>query len=271
MKILPMTKMNPQEVTLVCSSAMHYMPQIRRFHVMRRRNSSFLAVIRGKYRYILPDDSDFFVESGEILYLPCGGIYRYEILSEETECIQFELDILQRGEPVCFFPEPTVVMSRKPEEVERMFTQIVRWQAGQSPERTFRLTAALWNFCAELQNSAREKELSGGKKRIAPAVAWLEQHYMEPVAVGELAERCFLSESQLRRLFRSEWGISPVEYKNRLRMQAACRMLKLEQNSVSEIAGALGFSSVYSFSQEFRKAMGFSPTQYVRQSRVEEE
>ena len=165
-----------------------------------------------------------------------------------------------------FRSAPEILISGLPQSGVELLKEIVSLQNQQSAVERFRLTAAIWQLCAEVLSGMRKKEMSGTKKRIAPAVEYLEQHFTEEISVKELAQQCFLSESQLRRLFRNELEMSPIEYKNRLRMQAACRMLKLEQSSVSEIAGALGYSSVYSFSQEFRKAIGVSPRRYSRHS-----
>ena len=78
----------------------------------------------------------------------------------------------------------------------------------------------------------------------------------------EVAALCHLSQSQVRRLFRKELGVSPVEYKNLRRVEKACDMLCYTHNSVSEIADALGFDNVYFCSRVFRKYKGVSPTQY---------
>lgn len=49
-------------------------------------------------------------------------------------------------------------------------------------------------------------------------------------------------------------------------MEYACKLLKQGALNVSETADILHFSDIYSFSQTFKKYMGISPQNYVKQS-----
>jgi iron complex transport system substrate-binding protein len=70
------------------------------------------------------------------------------------------------------------------------------------------------------------------------------------------------SGSPRRREILEELGISPIEYKNRLRMEKARHLLLYTYNTVSEIAASLGFDSVYVFSRIFRQYNGLSPSSF---------
>ena len=70
----------------------------------------------------------------------------------------------------------------------------------------------------------------------------------------------------LRKLFKKEMGITPLEYLTDLRMKKAEIMLSslwTRDYSVSEIAELCGFDNALYFSRVFRKRFGCSPTQYA--------
>lgn len=62
----------------------------------------------------------------------------------------------------------------------------------------------------------------------------------------------FISASQLCRLFRSELGMSPIEYRTSVRIKVAEGMLR----------GS--YESIYAFSKAFRLATGMSPTEWAK-------
>lgn len=66
----------------------------------------------------------------------------------------------------------------------------------------------------------------------------------------------------LIRLFRQEMACAPIEYRMRRRLEAAVRLLQYSELSVKEIAGELGFSDQYNFSNFFKKRTGSAPSAF---------
>ena len=76
----------------------------------------------------------------------------------------------------------------------------------------------------------------------------------------------------VRKLFKKEMGMTPLEYLTDLRMRKAELMLSSlwsRDYSVSEIAGLCGFDNALYFSRVFRKHFHMSPTQYAEKRRQE--
>lgn len=74
----------------------------------------------------------------------------------------------------------------------------------------------------------------------------------------------------LRKLFKKELGMSPLEYMTSLRMKNAERLLSTVLTSgyaIAEIARMCGYDNALYFSRVFRKYYGCSPTQYLRKQR----
>lgn len=74
----------------------------------------------------------------------------------------------------------------------------------------------------------------------------------------------------LRKNFKKELGMSPLEYMTSLRMKNAVRLLSTVWNSgyaISEIAHMSGYDNALYFSRVFRKYYGCSPTQFVKRQK----
>ena len=79
--------------------------------------------------------------------------------------------------------------------------------------------------------------------------------------MNDLSRRLGYSREHVARSFYSVFGLTPKEYFNQLRMNAALELLA-GKAKLSEIAETLGYSSGYSLSKAFKKHFGLSPEKY---------
>ena len=80
----------------------------------------------------------------------------------------------------------------------------------------------------------------------------------------ELGERVGMSRSMFALRFKQTVGSSPMEYLTRWRMLVAGDRLLSTRESLTEIAGGLGYCSESAFSTAFKRVMGCAPRQYGR-------
>ena len=71
------------------------------------------------------------------------------------------------------------------------------------------------------------------------------------------------SNSRFSALYRERYGISPTADLISFRIEEAKLLLLYGTHSVSEVAEAVGFSSLYYFSRYFKEKVGMSPTEYL--------
>ncbi len=80
--------------------------------------------------------------------------------------------------------------------------------------------------------------------------------------LDELAGIACLSGEHLRRLCRKEIGRSPMQHLTHLRLQRARHLLSITDDKVEVIARAVGFESVFTFSNTFAKWIGWRPSEF---------
>jgi len=80
-------------------------------------------------------------------------------------------------------------------------------------------------------------------------------------SIEELATRANLSPEHLRRLCKKQFGRSPKQQLTHLRMRKARLLLANTENKVEAVALEVGYPDVASFSNAFKKFMGFRPSE----------
>ena len=87
-----------------------------------------------------------------------------------------------------------------------------------------------------------------------------------PTLAGkEMAAELGVSPTRLVRLFKSELGMSLVDYRNRLRIGRFRSLVDGGEHNLLKLARAAGFGSYAQFHRVFRKTHGAAPSDYVRE------
>ena len=120
-------------------------------------------------------------------------------------------------------------------------------------------------FCLLLSTCEKnlKKQTDVQKASIYPAVRYINTHLSEEWSVGTLAKMCCLSESRFYCLFKQQTGMSPICYKNTLKIEKASFLLK-EGFTAEEICEHLNFCSVSFFRRTFKSIVGSTPKQYMK-------
>lgn len=105
--------------------------------------------------------------------------------------------------------------------------------------------------------------------RAAAAVAWLRDHFREPLKVGRLADVAGMAVSTLHRHFHALVGMSPIQYQKRLRLHEARRLLLEGGLDVGSTALNVGYESSTQFIREYRRLFGEPPLRDVKALRAQ--
>jgi AraC-like DNA-binding protein len=99
-------------------------------------------------------------------------------------------------------------------------------------------------------------------RRLEAARDWLAAHFDEPVSLRNAAHVACCSPYHFHRQFTALFGETPQEYVARLKLQEAKRLLVTTALPVAAVCGKVGYSSLGTFSTQFRRREGASPTEY---------
>ncbi len=100
--------------------------------------------------------------------------------------------------------------------------------------------------------------------RLRTVLLAIERCLAQPPEIAELAQLAHLSESRFARWFREAKGETPAAYMRRRRVAEACRRLAFSDDSVEQVAEALGFANRFHFGRVFKNVLGETPGAFKR-------
>ncbi len=95
-------------------------------------------------------------------------------------------------------------------------------------------------------------------------VDYVRAHYREKLSVTDMARGGGISVSSQERLFRKTFGLTPLMYLRKTRLNAACKLLRDTDTSLSEIAVQCGFNDQTNMTRAFRMELKITPLRYRR-------
>ena len=104
-------------------------------------------------------------------------------------------------------------------------------------------------------------------ERIKRVLEYIHKNIDQSIDVDKLADVACLTKAYLIRLFRREFGTSPLQYVNVKKVERAQLLLFTTDMSVKEVAYTLGFVDHSYFIRMFRKQTGITPLSYRSQMR----
>ncbi len=91
---------------------------------------------------------------------------------------------------------------------------------------------------------------------------YMEQHYDEEIFMAVLAKKFAFSPRTLIRRFKNATGITPIEYLQQVRIEAAKRMLEKKSDTINEIIFQCGYKDGATFRMIFKRLTGMTPSEY---------
>jgi AraC family transcriptional regulator len=96
------------------------------------------------------------------------------------------------------------------------------------------------------------------------AIQFIGNKYGEPLSLADVADSAILSRFHFSRLFRDTTGVTPGRFLSAVRIYHAKRMLLTTGMSITDIAFAVGYNSLGSFSNHFTASVSVSPGRFRR-------
>jgi AraC-like DNA-binding protein len=115
-----------------------------------------------------------------------------------------------------------------------------------------------------LLTSIEDAGRAHGNEVASRLLAYLSSRLGSKPTLGELTRQLAVSQTQLERISRREFGCSVMGLFTRLRISKACALLANSSLMMEDISGELGFYDQAHFSRCFKQAMHVGPRQYRR-------
>lgn len=91
---------------------------------------------------------------------------------------------------------------------------------------------------------------------------YIDNHLKSHIRLADLEVRCHMSKYRICHEFSAAFGLPPLKYLNKKRMEAAENLLLSTQKKVHEIALETGFENTNHFINLFKKEYGSTPQVY---------
>ena len=222
-------------------------------HAGGRMFYGFVHLLKGQIQYEFPQDgSTMHIHTGQIVYIPKHCRYICIYPAEETVVAVLNFDL--SPESTLQLPQTVTILSGDTQRIFKGFhNQRVPMNSLQCAARVYELLDILLRTPPAIAKKYR---------RLQPAIAYIEKHPTVDVNVDFYANLCGMSTSGFRRSFRDYVGISPIEYRNDLRLRYAKMLLISGEYSAEEAARQSGFNNISFFYRLFRRKFGTSPGKF---------
>ena len=249
-------------------------------HVAQR--PSFWLVVQGRKSLTIGDE-DLHYGVGDCLLvaldLPVTSRITHASLAEPHLCVGMAINPASLAELVSRAPPPQpiaaasqcrrgVAVHAAPAELLDAMLRLLRLlerPADLAAMRPLIEQEILWRLLNG-PDGARLLRVSMGEGhggRVARAVAWLREHYAQPLRIEALAERVGMSESSLHHHFKAVTNMTPMQYQKQLRLYKARRLMLVEGLDVGAASFNVGYQSPSQFSREYRRFYGLPPARDV--------
>ncbi|MGN0166123.1 MAG: helix-turn-helix domain-containing protein [Lachnospiraceae bacterium] len=243
--------------------------------------SEFVVVMEGSATHII-DDEEYQISKGDVFVINPGVCHGYKNVNQFKICnIMYRSEYIFRDNSDLYFSEGfnTLFNSDSPisnknfkgrlhlseEDLESISNILKRM----SEEYTLRRTGYSTWLCAEFVKLAVElsrkyetyedkvdKHMFG----IARVAADIEKNYSKDITVGSMAELAGMSLRHFTRLFTLTYGMPPIKYLEKVRMNKAKLMLRSSSKTITEIAYDCGFADNNYFARRFKTLYGMTPS-----------
>lgn len=233
--------------------------QGHRFKMAPSSFERFVYIISGNATF---DIGDRVIDAGvsDVVYFPRNTEYCSE-WNAESDFIVIDISLCDTDDKeISFGDSPTVLFHDEFGVYEGLFKDLVSRKAKKDAFDWLEKTSICLKFLCEMARDTSKAGCSEKKHdRIRQSITYLENNFAKDFSIDELAKISYLSPTRFRDIFFECMGMSPVDYRNTLRIRRATELLKNEKYSISEVAEQVGITDIKYFGKLFKRYIGTSP------------
>ena len=227
-----------------------------------RRKSGILYIWSGEVTFYDGAERLFSVPSGSLVFLPKHKKYKMQYTAESTTFVVVNFELFDRTcKELKLFDDITLVAKDdSSNRIAKIMTNFELCSVSKDVGTVFRKKELIYRLIGYIYSTGYYL-LSDGESEISEGVRLLEQTYLENLPVYKYAEVSHVSVNTFRRLFKEQFGTSPLKYRNYLRIERAKELLSEGSFNVSNVAYLCGFDNVGYFCRYYLRVTGESPSE----------
>lgn len=232
-----------------------------------RKNSGILYVFDGEVSFRDARARQVAGRTGALIFIPENERYKMEYI-EKTTFVLVNFNLADKeGRRISVFDGITLIASEDEDyKFANIMAEFEMCGGSKSIGALMKKKELIYSLFAQVFSSHGYLERRKERSRISDGVRLLEQSYLEPLPIETFAEASHVSITTFRACFRKQFGISPVKYRNRLRIERAKELLLNGDFTVAEVAYACGFENIGYFCRYYKQIVGESPSEIKRRN-----
>ncbi|MBI4979572.1 MAG: helix-turn-helix transcriptional regulator [Spirochaetes bacterium] len=146
--------------------------------------------------------------------------------------------------------------------VQRIPPSAIRSLAQCSTQDLFASLAALISLTQSIRTLPSSSVDAEASSAFSRAISFMEKHYNEKITLAAAAAEAGVSKFHFAHTFPKLYGMSFVDFLNRIRLARAENLLRYSDKSISDIARSVGFFDAAYFHKVFKKHRGERPKDF---------
>lgn len=258
-------------------------PLTHDYYVHSHDFSELVVILSGQAVHII-EGREYPVEAGQVFlihgdvshgYKDVHNIQYVNVMFQPEQLLQLPELRLLPGFQALFYIEPFYrkemyyqgMLSLAPPqlaEVTRMLDVILD-EHDRQPDG-YRLMIRTY-FTALVGMLSRYYQDNSGKSenkamRIAETITFIEEHFLQPITLQDMADMAYLSTRQFLRVFTRNYQTTPMDYVIRKRLDYSCTLLRNPELTIAQVAMDSGFRDQNYYTRQFKKVFLCTPSAY---------
>lgn len=152
------------------------------------------------------------------------------------------------------------------DKVENYMKKLISIYTQDNPMEMYDYSRVLYDFLLEFLKSTtiqNENPIQNQSKKVHLVMDHINQYYMKPILLSELAEKVHLSKEYLCHLFKKVNGFSVFEYITDVRLaKAKTLLIQDRKEKIKDISKLCGYEDVSYFGMVFKRKVGMTPSKF---------
>ncbi len=234
---------------------------------------------QGNRSFYIENDS-FSLSNNDLILVPAKFSHRTTGENFTRYIVNFTHDFLRESEIRIIELCERQPISMQAKEAEKVFDILDTLLLIQSDNTKQNLSNKDYNFnvcfsyllftLSTLKNFPKQKyvEQKGYRPRTKKIMAYIQEHFKEPINLDYFCRMFFISEHALCSSFKKDTGMTIINYLLNTRLKNAQRLLTYSNKKIQQISDECGFSSPKYFNRIFKQVINASPSEFRKTNRI---